>query len=131
MEILRNLMWSGEGVSGWWIYAATGGRLLLAAFFAFLAYQNLSGNAEMVADFRRWGYPEWFRSATAMLQAAGALLLIPPATCFLGACVMVAVLLGAVATHLANDPWATSLSPLAFLIAVIGTSVWFRPQLLQ
>jgi uncharacterized membrane protein YphA (DoxX/SURF4 family) len=131
MDNAQALLWNGQGLPGSLVIFTSVLRLLLAGFFVYLAYQNLSGNPDMISDFRRWGYPDWFRQSTAWLQIGGAMLLVVPATCFWGAGVLGAVLLGAIATHLMHDPWLASGSPTAFLIAVVGTSVWFRPGLFQ
>ncbi len=131
MESVRALLWNGEGLTSSLVLATTAGRLLLTLFFVYLAYQNLSGNPELVADFRRWGYPDWFRIATALAQIVGAILLVAPSTCFLGALLLAVVLIGAVGTHLLHDPWTTSLSPLLVLCGVTLSSVWFRPSLFQ
>jgi hypothetical protein len=74
-------------------------RVLVAAFFVFLAGRNLSGDAQMAADFQRWGYADWFRTATALVQMLGALALLVPATRPLGALLLLGVLFGAIATH--------------------------------
>jgi hypothetical protein len=106
-------------------------RIALAGFFLLLAWKNLSGDAQMVADWQRWGYPDAFRRATAIAQVVGALLLIPTATCFAGGVLLAGILLGALATHLWHDPLLASVSPLLFLVLVAGSTVWFRPDLLR
>lgn len=110
-----------------WVWAGLGLRTLIAAFFVFLAWKNLSGDPQMAADFGRWGYPDWFRKVTAWMQIAGALALIPTTTCFYGGAWLAIILLGALATHLLHDPLAASASPLVFLILLAATTVWFRP----
>lgn len=98
-------------------------RALLAAFFTFLAIKNLTGDAAMAADFERWGYPSWFRTATALVQLAGGLALLIPQWVTPAALLLACVLLGAVATHLLNDPPLTALSP-AICAALVGTVLW-------
>lgn len=106
-------------------------RALLALFFVFMAAKNLSGDAQMASDFARWGYPAWFRVATAVLQVAGAVLLFVPGTTILGALLLGGVLVGATVTHLLHDPPAAMASPLVFL-ALLTAAVWpLRPALLR
>ncbi len=114
-----------------WVWVGLGARSLIAAFFVFLAWKNLSGDPQMVADFSRWGYPDWFRKATAWMQIAGALLLIPTATCFYGGAWLAVILLGALVTHLLHDPLVASASPLVFLVLLVATTIWFRPPWLS
>ena len=105
--------------------------MLIAAFFVFMAAKNLSGDQQMASDFARWGYPSWFRTATAVMQIAGALLLLVPGATIAGALVLVGVLLGATVTHALHDPPAAMASPLVFL-AVLVVAVWpLRPALLR
>ena len=114
-----------------WLAVGLGLRLLVAVFFVLLAYKNLSDDPQMVADFQRWGYPVWFRRMTSVLQIVGAVLLVPTATCFLGGAILAGILVGALATHLMFDPLPASVSPAVFLVLVVATTAWFRPQLLQ
>jgi uncharacterized membrane protein YphA (DoxX/SURF4 family) len=109
-------------VSGAWSIAETVLRVALAGFFLFLSWRAVSGDAQTAADFARWGYPAAFRIFTGACQAIGAIALLFPQTALIGAAVLAPVLLGAIATHLMHDPWATSLSPLLFLV-LVGVAV--------
>lgn len=111
--------------------AVTALRVLLAAFFALLAVRNLRGDAAMAADFARWGYSDAFRVATALLQITGAVLLIVPATSFYGAALLGAIMVGAIATHLAHDPPAAAVSPLVVLVLAGIVALATRPRLLR
>ncbi len=128
---LSAFLYAGADGDRVWLLVGQAVRVGLAVFFLLLAWKNLSGDPQMAADFERWGYPAWFRQATALAQVAGALLLIPTATCFVGGVGLAMILLGALATHLMHDPWAASVSPAAFLVLVTLSSVWFRPPILQ
>jgi len=126
---LSGLLYDGGDYARGWVTFGLVLRALVALFFVYLAWKNLSGDPQMVADFDRWGYPDWFRRTTAVLQVVGALLLIPTATCFLGGVLLAGILAGAVLTHLLNDPLAASVSPLVFLVLVAATTAWFRPPI--
>jgi hypothetical protein len=120
-----------DGTPRWMALGLTVMRFLIAAFFLFAASKNLSGDAAMVADFRRWGYPDWFRLLTAWLQVAGALLLLDRRIAFYGAVLLGCILLGAMATHLLHDPPVTAAAPVVFLIPVAAFLVGYRPPLLR
>lgn len=94
-------------------------RILLALFFVFIAAKNLSGDAQIANDFQRFGFPDWFRVAVAILQLAGAALLFVPGFTWVGCGVLAFVLLGAVVSHVRHDPIQTALSPVVFL-ALVG-----------
>jgi hypothetical protein len=100
-------------------------RVLVAGFFVYLALRNLAGDEHMAAEFRRWGYADWFRGLTAGMQVVGALLLLVPATRLIGALLLACVLLGALATHLRHDPAAAAL-PAAVVLAMLLVSMWRR-----
>lgn len=120
-----------EGTPRWMSVSLTGLRFLLAAFFLLVAAKNLAGDAAMAADFERWGYPGWFRTVTAAVQVAGALLLVDARVAFWGAGVLACVLVGAVATHLRHDPPATAASPAVFLGLVAALLGAYRPPMLR
>jgi hypothetical protein len=106
-------------------------RLLLAAFFAFLAYKNLTGEPRMVEDFRRWGYADGFRVAVAVAQLAGAAALCVPPLVFPGAVTLAVVLVGAVATHLRHDPPLQAAPALVCLLLLLPVLWTTRPPLLR
>jgi hypothetical protein len=129
---MSNLIFTPEAGSPRWLAVALlVGRLSLVAFFLFMAARNLAGDVGMAADFRRWGYPDWFRVATALAQIAGALLLVDPRTVFFGSGILTGVLVGAICTHLRFDPAPTALSPAVFLVPVLWLLVVFRPPLFR
>ena len=94
-------------------------RLGLAAFFLFLSYKAISGDASVVQDFERWGYPGTFRVFTGACQAFGAIALAVPQTSLWGAGILLIVLAGATLTHLLHDPWTSLASPLIVLALVL------------
>lgn len=115
-----SLMTQSQAAAPWQQWAVMGLRVLLAAFFVYVAARNLNGDEAMAADFERWGYAVWFRKLTAYLQLLGAVaLLIPaPGAAFAGSVLLACILVGATATHLLFDPPAAALSPLVFLVLV-------------
>jgi len=113
------------------IWSTTAVRILLAAFFVFVAVKNLAGDATMAADFERWGYPDGFRVFTACVQILGAAALLHPSTTFAGALVLAGVMVGAIATHWLHDPPATIVSPPVFLVLIALVSFVHRPPFLR
>ncbi len=113
----------------WQHWAVLGLRILLAAFFVFVAVRNLKGDEAMAADFERWGYAGWFRQLTAWLQIAGAVALLLPVSGapFAGGMLLACILVGATVTHVRFDPPTAALSPLLFLALVSVILVACRP----
>lgn len=75
-------------------------QIALAADFLMSGGMKLSGAPDMVRLFDAIGVGQWFRYVTGVLEVAGALLLLAPRACGLGALLLACVMLGAVATHL-------------------------------
>jgi uncharacterized membrane protein YphA (DoxX/SURF4 family) len=79
--------------------------------------------------FIDWGYPSWFRFVVGSGEFLGAVLLIVPRRRFLGAALLVVILIGAVVTHIANqDPFAESAAA-PVVLALTGIAAWaIRPR---
>lgn len=73
-------------------------------------------SSRMAADFARWGYPEWFRSAVGAAQMPGSGLLLAARTTRPAALLLGAVMSGALRTHVAHNEWERALLPLALLL---------------
>lgn len=80
--------------------AIVGLRWFTALAFVAAAVPKLQGRADTVAVFALIGLGQWFRVFTGVLEVLGALLLVVRRTAFVGASVLIAVMAGAVATHL-------------------------------
>jgi len=84
-------------------------QVLVGLAFLGAGGQKLAGTDQMVRDFERYGYPQWFRVATGVVETSGALgmllglfrpKLVPFAGLLLGA-----NMVGALATHASiKDP---------------------------
>jgi len=75
-------------------------QVLVAAMFLFSAGLKFAGAADMVALFDEIGIGQWFRHLTGALEVLGAVLLLVPRLCALGALLLAGVMVGAVATDL-------------------------------
>jgi putative oxidoreductase len=124
-----SLMTTAQAGASWPHWAVLSVRILLAAFFVYVAARNLNGDEAMSADFERWGYAVWFRKLTAWLQIAGAVaLLIPlPGAAFAGGALLACILVGATITHLRFDPPMAAMAPVVFLALVSVILVAYRP----
>ncbi len=72
--------------------------------------------------FVKWGYPAWFSPVIGASELVAAVLLILPRRRFLGAVMLVAILTGAVTTHIVDhDSLADSIAaPIELVLAVIA-----------
>lgn len=77
-----------------------GVRILLALAFGAAGLAKLAGVPQMVQVFSAVGFGQWLRYLTGAVEVVGAVLLLVPATGFLGGLLLSATMVGAVATHL-------------------------------
>jgi putative oxidoreductase len=99
-------------------------QIAAAGMFLMVGFLKLSGNPQLVGLFEAIGIGQWFRYLTGTLEVAGAILLLIPRTSGLAALMLVAVMTGAVITHL----FIVGGSPFMAIILVIVTGViaWGR-----
>ena len=109
---------------------AWGLRILLALVFGAAGIAKLAGAPQMVQVFEAIGFGQWFRHVTGVVEVGGAVLLLVPATGFVGALLMAVTMAFAVATHLmliGGSP-APAIA-LALLSAFLAWRLWPVPQL--
>ena len=73
--------------------------LFLAWVFLRQGMAKLSDTSGWARAFRVWHFPVWFRVAVGVAETAAALLLLTRRTAVAGAIIIVAVMLGAMSTH--------------------------------
>jgi len=95
---------------------------LLILFFVVGGAVNLAGPAGVREDYRRWGYPSWFRFVTGTLEIVSALMTIAPATRPAGLVLGAVIMIGAAATLIHRRELA-HLPPSLFALLAIGASV--------
>lgn len=101
-------------------------RMLKAGFvvatalvFLAAAAGKFAGAESVVATFERFGLPRWFMLATAVIEIAGAvMLLVPNARARLaGAVLLLATMIAAAGFHFAYDPPAAAIPALVLAVA--------------
>ena len=82
-------------------------------------------------DFRRWGYPGWFRVAVGAAELAACAMLLVPRLAAYGAALFAAVMLGAIYTHAAHGE--TVRLPFNFVLFALSIVVLYarRPNFLK
>ena len=92
--------------------------------FLMAGSMKLAGAAPMVQMFAAIGIGQWFRYATGAIEVVSAVLLLVPSLAGFAALVLVATMIGAIATHL----FIIGGNPLApvMLLAATGTIAWVK-----
>ncbi len=90
------------------------------------AVPKLAGEAEVAANFERWGYPGWFLLFIGVVELIGGLGLLLPKTAGWAASGLVLVMLGAVWTHISHNDGAFVFMPILFLVllSVVAVLRW-------
>ena len=118
--------------------ARVAAKILLWAVTLFLALvclrsgvTKLPADGFWVRDFRRWGYPGWFRVAVGAAELIACVLLLVPRLASYGAALFAAVMLGAIYTHAAHGE--TVRLPFNFLLFALSVVVIYarRPNFLK
>lgn len=94
----------------------------LAAFFVLGGAINILAPGSTAAEYRRWGYPDWFHFITGALEFATAFLLLPATTRLLGAGLGCATMFAAAATVIVHGEYPRAAPPVVVLIlaALVG-----------
>lgn len=77
-----------------WVFA-----LFLAWIFIRQGMAKFSDTSGWAKAFREWHFPVWFRVAVGVAETVAAVLLLTRRTAFAGAIIIVAVMIGAMGTH--------------------------------
>jgi putative oxidoreductase len=104
--------------------------LLLVLIFVPQGWSKFSDTSGWAAAFRHWGYPIWFRIAIGVIEVVAAALLLWRRTAPVGAALIVIVMLGGMATHLAFDNgrhMTSEVVPLTLAVSVL----WLRKDYLR
>jgi uncharacterized membrane protein YphA (DoxX/SURF4 family) len=101
------------------------GSILLALAFLLAGVPKLLAIAAWIDKFSRWGYPRWSLPLIGLLEVGGAILLLVPRFAIYGVGILIAVMLGAAYTHVANGEGPAVLRPLIFLCFLILVG-WLR-----
>ena len=111
----RRIAWIAGQIGVWLI---TGLLLLMFAKAGFDKFSDTSGWARA---FNTWGFPVWFRILVGVAEVAAAALIALPRTSPYGALLIVAVMLGAMGTHLIAGPArhvTSEIVPMTFALIV-------------
>jgi len=105
---------------------------VLGIAFVAAGIPKLAGQAKLVANFKRWGYPDEIRVATGAVELlAGVLLLVGiavPALAITGVMLVMVVMVGALFTHQrAADPLGRWIAPAALLVLAFALAVSMLP----
>ena len=103
-------------------------QVALAAMFLMAGGSKLVGAPAMVSLFAAIGFGQWFRYVTGAIELSAAIALMIPSAAPFGAILLVATMIGAVATNLYVGQ---SPAPPLVLLLVAAAVAWSRRNQLQ
>jgi putative oxidoreductase len=102
----------------------------MAAMFLMSGGMKFMAPPEMVENFVRWGYAEWFIYVIGTVEVGAALLLALPATRVVGALVLAVTMIGAAATHLLAGEYLHTFPALVLLAGLTTVLFANRAQII-
>ena len=97
----------------WVVWAV---RILLVLGFLAAGSGKLTMNPVVLEMFADWGYPPAFCFFIGVVETAGAILILVPATSRYATIGLLIVMAGAIITHLINDPPLEVVRPVIFSV---------------
>jgi putative oxidoreductase len=112
------------------VFVLKGLSFILGAWFIGSGMTKLLGIESQVQNFQNWGYPDWFRILTGLLEVTAALLLIASILvgrlATIGALLLVCIMVGATYTRIVNNEPASTIVLPILLLALALLVAWFR-----
>lgn len=102
-------------------------QFVLAVLFVAVGWGKLISRPELVISFARYGYPNHFYLLVGAMESLGAILLVLPRLPSYGATLLVAVMLGAITTHLLHGEFRNALVPAVLVVLLTVIGVMRRP----
>ncbi len=95
-------------------------RILVSLGFLLASLGKLSSLPEVINMFENWGYPKPFYFIVGILEILFAILIIIPKTIKMALIGLGVLMIGAVMTHLINDPVGELIRPFIFIFLLTG-----------
>ncbi len=103
------------------------GQIVLGAFYIMQSIPKLTSDAEVIANFQRWGMPGGFHYVVGGVELFGGLLLCFRPTAAFSALGLILLMMGAAVTHLIHGDGAMVLLPLVPLLLLAVIAYYRRP----
>ena len=104
-------------------YISLAARILLLALFIGAGASRIVGTQQQVMEFAVYGYPDWMRIVSGVIQVASVLLLWYRKTRLLGAIAAAMIIVGTMYTYWRFDDAKALIHPAAWLVVLI-LAIW-------
>ena len=103
-------------------------QVLIAGLFLMMGSQKLMGEAEVTANFVKWGLPGFMLYVIGTLEVLGAIGLFIPRLAGLAASGLILLMVGALFTHLTHGEYGMAPVPVA-VMAMLAVVAYLRNPL--
>ncbi len=100
-------------------------KIVISLLFILASTGKLTANEAVIEMFRNWGFFDGFYLIIGIIEFALAILLLIPRTSLYAALSLFVLMIGALITHLINDPISEIIRPLIFMI-LLATIIFFQ-----
>lgn len=115
-------MSKGKTVASWII------QIMIAVLFLMMGGQKLMGEAEVTANFARWGFPAFMQYIIGFFEVLGAIGLLIPRLAGAAATGLILIMLGALGTHLMHNEFDMVPIPVVVMV-LLGIVAYLRGPL--
>ncbi len=111
-------------IAGWVL------SILLGVFFLYAGGSKILGDAVQVANFARWGLPDWFRPIVGTVEVVITVLVLVPRWRFFGGLLIAATMAGGALTHVISGVDQTMIIVNLVVLALgLGLAWMHKPEL--
>ena len=98
------------------LYSLWISKVIISLLFILASIGKLAKNESVIQMFKEWGYVDGFYFIIGLLELVLAILLLIPKTALYSAILLFILMIGALFTHLTNDPFLEIIRPIIFMI---------------
>jgi uncharacterized membrane protein YphA (DoxX/SURF4 family) len=91
-------------------------RVLVGIGFLMASLGKLTNNPSVITMFEEWGFPNGFHFVIGAMELILAILLLIPKTLKIAIIGLAIIMVGALGTHLLNDPVVELIRPVIFMV---------------
>lgn len=95
-------------------------RILISLGFLLASLGKLTNNLSVIDMFQQWGFPAGFHFIIGILELLLAIAILIPKTLRYAMIGSTVILIGAIGTHIVNDPIGQLIRPIIFLLILSG-----------
>ena len=94
-------------------------QIIMSGLFLLASSGKIISHEQVIANFDHWGYPYGFYMVIGIIELLCGLLLLHPKSAGYASIMLIAVMGGAVVTHIVHEEWLILLKPISHAIGLL------------